>query len=210
VVESGALLKRCRGLNPYRGFESLSLRHFVFATALRFAVVGLCGPCDCVRLGRAWAPRRSGAMPCRPASRGSAWCSRCRSALSDARWPIRGTSSVAMTWLHGMRSTHRRDDDSSSHGATRCVCCCASSAIPRIPRPDELHDLNAMLPALAAATRALSGSVRNREPLRLRIAYAGGALSLGQSIVTVASAPQGCSIVENRGLDLHVYGRRRA
>jgi DMSO/TMAO reductase YedYZ molybdopterin-dependent catalytic subunit len=27
VVDSGALLKRCRGLNPYRGFESPPLRH---------------------------------------------------------------------------------------------------------------------------------------------------------------------------------------
>ena len=28
MVDSGALLKRCRGLNPYRGFESLPLRQF--------------------------------------------------------------------------------------------------------------------------------------------------------------------------------------
>jgi hypothetical protein len=28
VAEGGALLRRYTGLNPYRGFESLSLRHY--------------------------------------------------------------------------------------------------------------------------------------------------------------------------------------
>jgi hypothetical protein len=58
VAEGGALLRRYMGLNPYRGFESLSLRHTSFQARYRTAV-NIRSPSGVTFSARDWGKRAS-------------------------------------------------------------------------------------------------------------------------------------------------------